>query len=124
MGQQEGGCLRPASDFPFLLPLAYWGSFLAREAGCWLLVAAEPALPLLTFGDSGKRRFGPRERVLSWAGRAWPRATKLLRADRTFLISDSGLAAVQRRVRPWHCQRAHSQRGGTLWKAQGAMGPP
>lgn len=41
LGQQEGGCLRPASDFPFLLPLASGGSFLAREAGCWPLVASE-----------------------------------------------------------------------------------
>lgn len=59
------------------------------------------------------------------AGRAWRRASKRWLADWTFPVPDRGLAGAPRRVRPWHCQRAHNQRGsGTLCKAQGAMGPP
>lgn len=74
-------CLRPALDFPFLLPLASGGPFWRGRQDTGQRWLQSALCPLLTSGDLGKCGFGPRKRGSAGSGlggRARQRASKLL----------------------------------------------
>lgn len=72
LGQQEwgGGVSQASPRLPLPPPACFWGSFLARAAGCWPAVASERALPLADlWGLGGSAGLGPGSRalrVLAW----------------------------------------------------------